>query len=196
MTFSTAVPFKLPGGERVSFTATFSVSSSAHAIFTIIAVFLLTSRCRLLADRKDVICSRILSWIFGVCNGKHIANSLSAALTTSVAGGSGSSVASFRAPEYKEIESCSRAPHIGESSYCASVGSILRGVHTHGAINYCFWPMSGNPVMLRVTLMLSWQRLDIISSDQTIHTEAVIVCNFPYTFEAACRTCDSSAERA
>jgi hypothetical protein len=85
-------------------------------MLTIIAVFLLTSRCRLLADKKDVICSKILSWIFGVCNGKHIANSFNAAFTTSVAGGSGSSVASFDAPMYKDIESCSRAPHIGESS--------------------------------------------------------------------------------
>jgi hypothetical protein len=165
MTFSTAVPFRLPGGERVSFTATFSVRSSAHAMLTIIAVFLLTSRCKLLADKKDVICSRILSCIFGVCNGKHIANSFRAALTTSVAGGSGSWVASFNAPEYKDIESCSRAPHMGESSYRASVGSIPRIAHTYCAINDCFWAMPGDPVMLRVTLMLSWQRFHIVASD-------------------------------
>jgi hypothetical protein len=61
MTFSTACPFRLPGAERVSFTATFSADNTAYVILTIIAVFLLMSRCRLLADRKDVICSRMLS---------------------------------------------------------------------------------------------------------------------------------------
>jgi hypothetical protein len=85
-------------------------------MFTIIAVFLLVSLCKLLADRKDVICSNMLSCILGVCSGRHMANSLSAALTTSVAGGSGSSVESFASPTYRAIESCSRAPHIGESS--------------------------------------------------------------------------------
>jgi hypothetical protein len=91
MTFSTAGPFRLPGAERVSLTATFKADNTAYAILTIIAVFLLMSLCRLLAERKDVICSSILSWILAVCNGRHIANSCSAELTTSVAEGSGSS---------------------------------------------------------------------------------------------------------
>jgi hypothetical protein len=116
MTFSTAVPLRLPEGERVSFTATLRVKSSALAMFIIIAVFLLKSLCRLFADRNEVICSRMLSWIFGVCSGKHIANSCNAALTTSVAGGSGRSEASFAAPIYNDIESCSRAPQIGDNS--------------------------------------------------------------------------------
>lgn len=61
MTFSTAAPLRLPGAERVSLTATFNADNTAYAMFTIIAVFLLISRCRLLADKNDVICSRILS---------------------------------------------------------------------------------------------------------------------------------------
>jgi hypothetical protein len=61
ITFSIAGPFKLPGAERVSLTATFRADNTAYAMFTIIAVFLLISRCRLLADRKDVICSNMLS---------------------------------------------------------------------------------------------------------------------------------------
>jgi hypothetical protein len=61
MTFSTAGPFRLPGAERVSLTATFSADNTAYAMLTIIAVFLLMSLCRLLADKKEVICSRMLS---------------------------------------------------------------------------------------------------------------------------------------
>jgi hypothetical protein len=90
MTFSTAGPFRLPGAERVSFTATFNADKTAYAILTIIAVFLLMSFCKLLAERNEVICSSMLSCILAVCNGRHIAKSCNAALTTSVAGGSGS----------------------------------------------------------------------------------------------------------
>ena len=61
ITFSTAGPLRLPGAERVSLTATFKADNTAYAMLTIIAVFLLISRCRLPADKKDVICSRILS---------------------------------------------------------------------------------------------------------------------------------------
>lgn len=116
ITFSTAGPFKLPGAECVSLTPTFSAARRPYAIFTIIAVFRLMSRCRLLAERKDVICSNILSCTLGVCRGRHIANNCRAAFTTSVAGGSGSSVASVNGLMYNDKESCSRALHMGERS--------------------------------------------------------------------------------
>ena len=85
-------------------------------MLTIIAVFLLISRCKLLAERNEVICSRMLSCILGVCSGRQIANSWSAAFTTSVAGGSGSSIELFDLLMYSDIESYSRAPQIGESN--------------------------------------------------------------------------------
>jgi hypothetical protein len=61
MTFSTAEPFKSPEGDLVSLTATFSADNKAYAMFTIIAIFRLVSLCRLLAERNEVICSRMLS---------------------------------------------------------------------------------------------------------------------------------------
>src|SRR5690242_194099 len=117
MTFSTAVPLKLPLAERVSFTATLRAERSPYAMLTIMAVFLWMSRWRLPADRNDVICSRILSWILGVCKGRQIANNCRAELTTSVAGGSGRSELVCDGLLYKEIESCSIAPHMGDRSW-------------------------------------------------------------------------------
>lgn len=116
MTFSTADPLRSPEAERVSFTDTFRAPNRAYAMFTIMADFRWMSRCRLPADKNDVICSSMLSWILGVCSGKHIANSWSAELTTSVAGGFGRLNGSFDFLMYNEIESCSRALHMGERS--------------------------------------------------------------------------------
>lgn len=116
ITLSTAGPTRLPGVDRVSLTATFSAPSRAYAMLTIIAVFRLMSLWRFPAERNEVICSSMLSWIFGVCRGRHIAKSCSAEFTTSVAGGSGRSNGPCDLPTYRDIESCSRAPQIGDSS--------------------------------------------------------------------------------
>ena len=85
-------------------------------MLTIIADLRWTSRWSELADKKEVICSNMLSWILGVCRGKQMAKSCSAEFTTSVAGGLGRSNASIELRTYKAIESCSRALHTGESS--------------------------------------------------------------------------------
>ena len=116
MAFSTAGVLRLPGADRVSLTVTLRAANSANAMLTIIAIFLLLSRCKLFAERKELSCSRILSCTFGACRGREIANSCIAALTTSVAGGSGSSSMSLELVLYSHMESCSLAPHIGESS--------------------------------------------------------------------------------
>jgi hypothetical protein len=42
--------------------------------------------------------------------------------------------------------------------------------------------------------MLSWQWLDIVASDETINTKAMIVRNLPDALKTACCTSDGSAE--
>ncbi len=115
--FSIAELLKSPGSQDVSLTATFNVVNKATAMFTVMADFLAGSRWRLFVDNEVAICSRIPSCIFGACKGRAIANKLMAALTTSVAGGSGRSCISSLTSTYNDTESCSLEPHMGDKSY-------------------------------------------------------------------------------
>lgn len=80
----------LPDGAGVSLRLTMSMYRRAEAMLIAAAAFLAGSRWRLLAWRRVVTCSRLLSWILGDCKGRASENNVIAALTTSVAGGAAS----------------------------------------------------------------------------------------------------------